>query len=180
MPDGSPAATFASAIRSRFCPSGRSSFVERIVTFDGDLDQAVAGQSVTLTLADEIDCSRGDIIAAADEASEPVGRIDASLVWMSDEALVPHRSYWLKVGTQTISASVDVVRLDLDVNTLETLGGIALALNDIGQVVIDLDRAVPGVRYAGQSQARRLHPDRQDRPTPPSPPGSSRASLRTP
>jgi bifunctional enzyme CysN/CysC len=128
-------------------PAGRSSFVERIVTFDGDLDQAVADQSVTLTLTDEIDCSRGDIIAAANEGSETVSRILASLVWMSDEKLVPHRSYWLKVGTQTVSASVDVVRSITDVNTLETLQGNALGLNDIGKVVIDLDRAIPGVRY---------------------------------
>jgi bifunctional enzyme CysN/CysC len=129
-------------------PAGRTSFVERIVTFEGDLDQAVAGQSVTLTLTDEIDCSRGDLIAAADDPSEPVGRIGASLVWMSDEKLVPHRSYWLKVGTQTVSASVDVVDSIIDVNTLETRGGDRLDLNDIGKVSIDLDRAIPGVRYA--------------------------------
>jgi bifunctional enzyme CysN/CysC len=129
-------------------PAGRTSFVERIVTFDGDLDQAVAGQSVTLTLTDEIDCSRGDLIAAADDASAPVSRIGASLVWMSDEKLVPHRSYWLKVGTQTVSASVDVVDSIIDVNTLQTRAGDRLDLNDIGKVSIDLDRAIPGVRYA--------------------------------
>ena len=128
-------------------PARRSSFVERIATFDGDLDHAVAGQSVTLTLADEIDCSRGDIIAAADERPETVSRISASLVWMSDEKLVPHRSYWLKVGTQTVSASIDTVQSITDVNTLEALHGNALGLNDIGKVVIDLDRAIPGVRY---------------------------------
>ena len=131
----------------RVLPAGRSSFVERIVTFDGDLDQAVVGQSVTLTFTDEIDCSRGDIIAAADERSETVSRISASLVWMSDEKLVPHRSYWLKVGTQTVSASVDVVQSITDVNTLEMLQGSTLGLNDIGKVVIDLDRGIPGVRY---------------------------------
>ncbi|WP_395622751.1 sulfate adenylyltransferase subunit CysN [Sphingomonas daechungensis] len=128
-------------------PAGRNSFVERIVTFDGDLDQAVAGQSVTLTLTDEIDCSRGDILVAAGERSDAVSRISASLVWMSDEKLVPHRSYWLKVGTQTVSASIDTVQSITDVNTLEISDGNALALNDIGKVVIDLDRAIPGVRY---------------------------------
>jgi len=128
-------------------PSGTRSFVERIVAFDGDLDQAVAGQSVTMTLTDEVDCSRGDLIAAAHEASEPVSRIKASLVWMSDEKLVPHRSYWLKVGTQTVSANVDTVDAIIDVNTLASGQGQPLGLNDIGKVEIDLDRAIPAVRY---------------------------------
>jgi bifunctional enzyme CysN/CysC len=128
-------------------PAGRKTFIERIVTFDGDLDHAVAGQSVTLTLTDEIDCSRGDVIVAADDATQPVSRVTASLVWMSDEKLVPHRSYWLKVGTQTVSASVDIVDAIVDVNTLATRSGEPLALNDIGKVEIDLDRAVPAVRY---------------------------------
>ena len=128
-------------------PSSTRSFVKRIVAFDGDLDQAVAGQSVTLTLTDEVDCSRGDLIAAAHEASEPVSRIKASLVWMSDEKLVPHRSYWLKVGTQTVSANVDTVDAIIDVNTLASGQGHPLGLNDIGKVEIDLDRAIPAVRY---------------------------------
>jgi bifunctional enzyme CysN/CysC len=128
-------------------PSGTRSFVERIVTFEGDLDQAVAGQSVTLTLTDEVDCSRGDLIAAAHEATEPVSRLSASLVWMSDEKLVPHRSYWLKVGTQTVSANVDTVHAIIDVNTLASRQGQPLGLNDIGNVEIDLDRAISAVRY---------------------------------
>jgi bifunctional enzyme CysN/CysC len=128
-------------------PAGRKTFIERIVTLDGDLDHAVAGQSVTLTLTDEIDCSRGDVIVAADVGTQPVSRVTASLVWMSDEKLVPHRSYWLKVGTQTVSASVDVVDEIVDVNTLATRSGEPLALNDIGKVEIDLDRAIPAVRY---------------------------------
>jgi selenocysteine-specific translation elongation factor len=128
-------------------PSGTRSFVERIVAFDGDLDQAVAGQSVTLTLTDEVDCSRGDLIAATHEASEPVSRLSASLVWMSDEKLVPHRSYWLKAGTQTVSANVDTVDAIIDVNTLAWGEGQPLGLNDIGKVEIDLDRAIPAVRY---------------------------------
>jgi bifunctional enzyme CysN/CysC len=128
-------------------PSGTRSFVERIVTFDGDLDQAVAGQSVTLSLTDEVDCSRGDLIADAHQASEPVSRIEASLVWMSDEKLVPHRSYWLKVGAQTVSANIDTVEAIIDVNTLEASAGEPLGLNDIGKVEIDFDRAIPAVRY---------------------------------
>jgi bifunctional enzyme CysN/CysC len=128
-------------------PSGTRSFVERIVTFDGDLDQAVAGQSVTLSLTDEVDCSRGDLIADAHQVSEPVSRIEANLVWMSDEKLVPHRSYWLKVGAQTVSANIDTVEAIIDVNTLAARAGEPLGLNDIGKVEIDLDRAIPAVRY---------------------------------
>jgi bifunctional enzyme CysN/CysC len=128
-------------------PAGRKTFIERIVTLDGDLDHAVAGQSVTLTLTDEIDCSRGDVIVAADGETQSVSRITASLVWMSDEKLVPHRSYWLKVGAQTVSASVDVVDEIVDVNTLARRVGEPLGLNDIGKVEIDLDRAIPAVRY---------------------------------
>ena len=129
-------------------PVGRTTFVERIVTFDGDLDHAVEGQSVTLTFTDEIDCSRGDLIASADEALEQVSRIFATLVWMSDERLVRHRSYWLKIGTQRISADVEVVRSILDVNSLAERPGELLGLNDIGKVEIELDRAIPAVRYA--------------------------------
>jgi len=129
-------------------PAGRTTFVERIVTFDGDLDHGAEGQSVTLTFTDEIDCSRGDLIVSAYEAAEPANRILANLVWMSDEKLVPHRSYWLKIGAQTVSASVDLVRSIIDVNTLADRPGEALGLNDIGKVEIDLDRTIPAVRYA--------------------------------
>jgi bifunctional enzyme CysN/CysC len=128
-------------------PAGRKTFIERIVTHDGDLDHTVAGQSVTLTLTDEIDCSRGDLIVALSEEPETVSRVRASLVWMSDEKLVRHRSYWLKVGTQTVSASVDVIDAIIDVNTLATRTGEPLGLNDIGKVEIDLDRAIPALRY---------------------------------
>ncbi|TFI57081.1 sulfate adenylyltransferase subunit CysN [Sphingomonas parva] len=127
-------------------PASRSSTIARIVTFDGDLDEAIAGQSVTLVLADEVDCSRGDILASA--PAEPVSKLQATLVWMSDEAMVPHRSYWLKIGAQTLSASIGGMGPIVDVNTMEQRRGLTLALNDIGQVDIDLDRRIPGVRYA--------------------------------
>ena len=128
-------------------PSGRKSSVERIVTFDGDLGHAVAGQSVTITLAHEIDCSRGDLIASASWNPEPTNRISASLVWMSDEKLALRRSYWLKIGTQVLAASIDSVRAIIDVNRLEDRPGEPLGLNDIGKVEIDLDRAIPSVSY---------------------------------
>jgi bifunctional enzyme CysN/CysC len=129
-------------------PAGRRSTVARIVTLGGDIDEAVAGQSITLTLADEVDCSRGDLLASPDAAAEPVGRIGATLVWMADEAMVPHRSYWLKFGTQTLSASVSAMGPIVDINTMEQRRGLTLALNDIGRVEIDLDRRIPATRYS--------------------------------
>ena len=131
-------------------PAGRRSRVTRIVTFDGDLDEAIAGQSITLTLADEVDCSRGDLIAAADAPA--VNRLEAALVWMSDEPLVPHRSYWLKTGTQTLSASIGNVGPVVDVNTMEQRRAATLGLNDIGTVELDLDRRIPAIRYAENRQ----------------------------
>ncbi|HET7815953.1 MAG TPA: sulfate adenylyltransferase subunit CysN [Sphingomicrobium sp.] len=128
-------------------PAGTRSTVSRIVTFDGELDHAIAGQSVTLTFTDEIDCSRGDLVASASEAAQPVSRIHARLVWMSEEKLVPHRSYWLKTGTQVVSASLELVHGIIDVNTLASRAGEPLGLNAIGKVEIALDRAVPAVRY---------------------------------
>ncbi|RST29490.1 sulfate adenylyltransferase subunit CysN [Sphingomonas ginkgonis] len=134
-------------------PSGQRSTVRRIVTLTGDLPEATVGQSVTLTLADEIDISRGDLLVGGGDAATPADRLSATLVWMSDEALVPHRSYWLKMGAQTVSASIDAPEAIVDVNTLERHGGATLELNDIGEVTIGLDRAVPAVRY---SDNRRL------------------------
>lgn len=138
--------------RIEVLPSGKLSTVERIATFSGDLDEAVAGQSVTLALSDEIDCSRGDIIVAAGAPANVVNRLDATLVWMSEEAMVPHRSYWLKIGAQTLSASVDGIGPRIDVNTLEQRRGLTLALNDIGRVEIDLDRRIAAVAYAENRQ----------------------------
>ena len=128
-------------------PAGSRSSVARIVTFDGDRDEAVAGQSVTLVLADDVDCSRGDVIADAETAPPSTTRIESVLVWMSEEAMVPHRSYWLKIGTQSVSATISGMGPVIDVNTMEQRRGMTLALNDIGQVEIDLDRRVPAVRY---------------------------------
>ncbi|HVI06138.1 MAG TPA: sulfate adenylyltransferase subunit CysN, partial [Sphingomicrobium sp.] len=129
-------------------PAGRRSAVERIVTQGHDLKQAINGQSVTLTLADEIDCSRGDVIVSATAIPETTSRIDATLVWMSEQNLVKHRSYWLKIGTQTSSANVDLVHSVIDIDGLAERAGEPLGLNDIGRVVIDLDRPIPALRYA--------------------------------
>jgi bifunctional enzyme CysN/CysC len=128
-------------------PSGQSSIVERIVTFDGDLDLAIAGQAVTLTFNDEIDCSRGDMIAAAAAPISVSDRIEATIVWMTGEAMVPGRAYWLKVGTQTVSGSVARVEQVIDVNTMARIEGRPLELNDIGRCELVLDRPVAALAY---------------------------------
>jgi bifunctional enzyme CysN/CysC len=129
-------------------PSGRETRVERIVTLDGDLDQAVAGQAVTLTLADEVDCSRGDVIAAAGAPPATADRLEAALVWMASEPLVPGRAYWLRIGTQTVSASVAATHSSRDPVTLEQGRGRPLGLNDIGRCELLLDRPVAASTYA--------------------------------
>jgi bifunctional enzyme CysN/CysC len=120
----------------RVVPSGKTSTVTRIVTMGGDLDVAVAGQSVTLCVADEIDCSRGDVIAQADSAPEVADQFEAGIVWMSDTSLLPGRPYWLKLGTQTVTATVQAPKYLIDVNTLQHLPAKTLALNGIGVATI--------------------------------------------
>ena len=132
----------------RVLPSGRTSTVSRIVTLDGDLDEAVAGQSVTLTLADEVDCSRGDVITVADAPPEVADRFEATLVWMADEPLAPGRPYWLKIGTQTVSAQVEPPRHQINVNTLEHLAARTLELNAIGVVHLSTDKPLVFEPYA--------------------------------
>ncbi len=128
--------------RVRILPSGRLSTIARIVTMDGDLEVAVAGQSVTLTLADEVDCSRGDVIALADNAPEVADQFSASIVWMDDTPLEPGRAYLLRIGSQTVSATVRAPDHRIDVNTMARLAAPTLALNDIGIADIHTDRAI--------------------------------------
>ena len=134
--------------RIRVQPSGRESTVARIVTFDGDLSQAVAGQSVTLTLADEIDISRGDLISAADAPAAVADQFEATIVWMHDEPLLPGRSYLLKIGARTVTASVMDIKYQVNVNTLEHVAARTLGLNAIGVCTVHLDRAVGFDPYA--------------------------------
>ncbi|MGE3775462.1 MAG: sulfate adenylyltransferase subunit CysN, partial [Gammaproteobacteria bacterium] len=126
----------------RVLPSGRTSTVERIVYMNGDLDEAVAGQSVMLTLADEVDCSRGDVLATADDPPEVANQFEATLVWMSDEPLRPGRPYWLKLGTQLVSAQVHAPKYQVNVNTMEHLAAKTLELNAIGVVTLSSDKPV--------------------------------------
>jgi bifunctional enzyme CysN/CysC len=142
----------------RILPSGRVTKVERIVTADGDLDQAAAGQSVTLTLADEVDCSRGDVIASAGDPPQAADQFEATIVWMADEELVPGRGYWLKLGTQTVTATVQHPKYEVNVNTLEHLAAPSLQLNSIGVAEIATDREIVFEPYAadGTSPNRAL------------------------
>ncbi|WP_066583667.1 sulfate adenylyltransferase subunit CysN [Sphingomonas pruni] len=132
--------TIAPGDAVRILPSGKMTRVERIVTLDGDLDVAVAGQSVTLTLADEVDCSRGDVIAAADCPPQSADQFEATIVWMSDEELLPGRGYWLKLGTQTVSAKVHQPKYQVNVNTLEQIAVKTLDLNAIGVANLVTDK----------------------------------------
>jgi bifunctional enzyme CysN/CysC len=129
--------------RIRILPSGRESTVARIVTFDGDLDEAVAGQSVTITLTDEIDVSRGDVIAAASAPAAVADQFESHIVWMSEEPMLPGRPYLLKVGTRTVGVTVAQPKYKVNVNTLEHTAAKTLELNEIGVCNINLDRPVP-------------------------------------
>ncbi|MDE2390685.1 MAG: sulfate adenylyltransferase subunit CysN [Rhodospirillales bacterium] len=131
----------------RVLPSGKTSTVSRIVTMDGDLQQAVAGQSVTLCFADEIDCSRGDVITPADAPVQVADQFEATIVWMADEAMTPGRAYWIKLGTQTVSASIQAPKYQINVNTLEHAAAKTLELNAIGVANITTDRPIPFEPY---------------------------------
>lgn len=132
----------------RVLPSGRTTTIARVVAAGGDLDEAVAGESVTLTFADEIDCSRGDVIAAADAPPEVADQFEATLVWMDDQPLLPGRGYWLKLATQTISATVQPPKYAINVNTLEHLAAKTLELNAIGVVELATDKPIVFEPYA--------------------------------
>jgi len=132
--------TIAPGDAVRILPSGKTTRVDRIVTLDGDLDIAVAGQSVTLTLADEVDCSRGDVIAAADAPPQSADQFEATIVWMADEELLPGRGYWLKLGTQTVSAKIHQPKYQINVNTLEQIATKTLDLNAIGVANLVTDK----------------------------------------
>ncbi len=132
----------------RVLPSGKTSTVSRIVTLDGDLDEAVAGQSVTLCLADEIDCSRGNVIAAADNPPEAADQFETTLVWLADDPLLVGRAYWLKLGSQMVSVTVHQPKYAVNVNTMEHIAAKTLDLNAIGVAEIVTDKAVVFEAYA--------------------------------
>ncbi len=131
----------------RIVPAGKTSTVKSILTFDGELDEAVAGQSVTITLADEVDCSRGDVIAAADNPPEASDQFETTLVWMDEAALKPGRAYWLKIGSQMVSATIAEPKYEICINRFEHLAAKTLELNSIGVAELRTDRPITFESY---------------------------------
>jgi bifunctional enzyme CysN/CysC len=128
--------------RVRVLPSGIESTVAQVVTYDGDLDEAVVGQSVTLTLSDEVDVSRGDVLATADAPPAIADQFEAHVVWMGDHGLLPGRSYLMKLGTTTVGVTVSQIKYKVNMNTLEHVAAKTLELNEIGVCTINLSRAI--------------------------------------
>jgi bifunctional enzyme CysN/CysC len=128
--------------RVRVLPSGRESRVARLAAADGDLAQGVPGQSITLVLADEIDVSRGDVIAAADSPAGVADQFEATVVWMSEQPMLPGRPYLLKIGAKTVGATVSHLKYRVNINTLEHLAAKRLGLNEIGVGNLALDRPI--------------------------------------
>ncbi len=129
-------------------PSGRRSQVAAVVTADGELAEASAGQAVTLTLRDEIDISRGDVIASAANPPEVADQFAAHLLWMGDARLLPGRPYLLQIGSRTVGASVTEIKHKVDVNTQDQLAAKHLDLNEVGYCNLHLDQPVPFAAYA--------------------------------
>ncbi len=126
----------------RVLPSGKNTTISRISTMDGDLQEAVAGQAVTLCFKDEVDCSRGDVISQADQPPEVADQFETTIVWMADEEMLPGRPYWLKLGTQTVSAQIQAPKYQVNVNTMEHLAAKTLELNAIGVANLSTDRPI--------------------------------------
>ena len=126
----------------RVLPSGKQSKIARIVTMDSDLDEAVSGQSVTLTLTDEIDISRGDVIATSETPPEISDQFDTTIIWLSEEPMLPGRSYRMKTSSRLVSATVNAPKHKTDVNTLQKLPAKTLQLNEIGNCTLAVDRPI--------------------------------------
>lgn len=129
-------------------PSGKNTIVESIVTFDSNLKKAEVGQSITVKLKDEVDCSRGHIITSAETALQMADQFESSLIWMDATALVPGRQYYLKIGPQTVLASVDKPKYQINVNTMERRAAHVLELNTIGVANVTTDRPIPFANYS--------------------------------
>ncbi len=129
-------------------PAGTQSTIRRIVTSDGDLDEAVAGQSVTVTLSEEIDVSRGDVLSHADAPPAASDQFEAAVVWLGDQPLLPGRSYLMKIGAKTATASIMPLKYKINVNTLEHLAAPRLESNEIGVCGLELDRTVAFDAYS--------------------------------
>jgi len=128
--------------RIKVLPSGRDSRIARIVTMDGDLDAAQAGQSVTLTLTDEVDCSRGDVIATAENPAEVSDQFQVQILWMADQPLLPGRKYLIKIGAKQVAATINAPKYGIDINTLTDRPCRTLELNEFGVCTISLDEPI--------------------------------------
>jgi bifunctional enzyme CysN/CysC len=129
-------------------PSSRRSRVRALVTADGELASASRGQAITLTLADEVDVSRGDVIAAAANPPQVADQFAAHLLWMGDAPLLPGRPYWLKIGARTLAAQVTEIKHKVDVNTQARLAAKSLELNEVAYCNLSLDQPIPFEAYA--------------------------------
>jgi bifunctional enzyme CysN/CysC len=132
----------------RILPSGKTTTVSRIVTLDGDQPVAVAGESITICLADEVDCSRGDVISIADTPPQVANKFETTIVWMADAPMIVGRPYWLKLGTQIVSATVQQPKYQTNVNTMEQLATKTFELNAIGVSEIATDKPIVFEAYA--------------------------------
>ena len=131
----------------RILPSGKTSTVQRIVTHDGDLTEATAAQAITLTLTDEVDVSRGDIICASKTPAEVSDHFEVQILWMDAEPLLPGRPYIIKAGTKTLPGSIEKIKHKINVNTLEETAAETLALNEIGVCNMELDASIAFAPY---------------------------------
>ncbi len=141
------AGTLAQGDRIRVLPSARAASVARVLIGGIDVPAAEAGQSVTVTLAEAVDVARGDLVCAADRPAEVADRLDATLVWMDDAHATAGGVYWLKLGTRTVTATIQRLDHRIDIATLAPVPAAALGLNDIGEATLVLDRAVAFDRY---------------------------------
>jgi len=129
-------------------PSGRQSVVRRIVTADGDLANGIPDQAVTITLADEIDVSRGDVLCAAGEPAEVSDQFEVQVLWMGDQEMLPGRPYWIKIGTTTVRAQFERPEYAVNVNTMEHVAAKTLGLNAIGVLTFSTDKPIVFEPYA--------------------------------
>jgi bifunctional enzyme CysN/CysC len=137
--------TTGTAIRA--LPSGKMSKVERIVTYDGDVTEAACGQAVTLTLTDEIDISRGDVICTSNAPAETSDQFEVDVLWMGAEAMLPGRPYIIKAGTRTLPGSIERIKHKVNINTLEQTAAETLTLNEIGACQLELDAPIAFAPY---------------------------------
>ena len=137
--------------RIRIQPSGREVDIARIVTLDGDLPQAEAGEAITITLAEEADASRGDMFSTAQAPATVADQFQAHLVWMTEEPLMPSRNYWLKCGTQMVSASITKIKYQINVNTLEHIAAEKLEINAVAECNLAADKPLVFDSYADNS-----------------------------